>query len=892
MSANSLPWRHAGLATTVALLAACGGGGGGDAGGGGGGGGNAAQLPPAAAATTQDTSKVALGATLEEPVGAEPDPVLGPPEDVVYPYDPAQPDDPNPAATTVRVRNLCTTRSYDITSNPREVILYGVNANLSYPGALLRGDEFRAGRLARLGVAPEHRAPLSFVIGNVYSQTGSTSGTVANPDLKPMDDAIKARIVAAYNDNIPIGDSVAYSYEETNDVGRFMLKAKISARYGIVSGALGTKVEKKQSERSIVIHLTQKLFDVTIQQPPTRNAWFNDQFFASGLQPLLDSGEFSTTNQPVYVARVTYGRVLTFTMTSTASRSDIETMLRLSVKTLAAGGSLALDTKSERINDSKKITVASIGGSGADALAAATGGDWGAFFKKQLQLTQAVPIMVDYANLYDNSPAGVTELTRATEEVCTPQLVVPGPFDFGLQDLHERPGGVGAIQQMAAGDFDGDRADDVVWNELTGNVNRLYVGFGGKSARLRIQPHACGGDKPCDLSDSAVPWGQYRLLGGDFNGDGRQDLLWLRAGPTLDAIELRALAANADGSFTPAELVSASLPVDTAARAGLRPQVIVEDINNDGRDDVVLWHMTRNTTTAFNTVDLRVVRSVAATGGAGFGFAFGDRTAFGGFTDRFNTDPTTTRYALSAHDIDSDGWRDLVLTLLGQDFDTTAPFTDQRNVVVWALNQRMADVVTFAAPRAFVYASANGWSHYLPLIGDFDGDADIDVAWVNHGTSHTTTSSGNVGAVHQTRYDAASQTFAGTQLQWWNQGALNDPLAVPTLLRNHNPNVFTLETNGDAALDVVTTRFVADGGGVLTINAIAVMKGVRGGHPMFNTAPSPQRHPVQHDWRNHTHLLTGDFNGDGLQDMLWSNAALDNSSYIAFAKREAEQATF
>jgi hypothetical protein len=61
---------------------------------------------------------------------------------------------------------------------------------------------------------------------------------------------------------------------------------------------------------------------------------------------------------------------------------------------------------------------------------------------------------------------------------------------------------------------------------------------------------------------------------------------------------------------------------------------------------------------------------------------------------------------------------------------------------------------------------------------------------------------------------------------------------------------------------------------------------------MFNTAPSAQRHPVQHDWRNYSHLLTGDFNGDGLQDVLWSNAALDNSSYIAFAKREAEQATF
>lgn len=878
--------RRLALTMMAALLAACGGGGGDD----GGGGGTAAQLPAGAAATVQDTSKVALGATLEEAVGAEPEPVLGAPEDVVYPYDPAEPDAANPVETTVRVRNLCTTRSYDITSNPREVILYNVNANLAFPGALLRGDEFRAGRLARLGVAPEHRAPLSFVISNVYSQTGTTSGTVPNPDLKPMDDAVKARIVAAYNDNIPIGDSVAFSYEETSDVGRFMLKAKISARYGIVSGALGTTVDKRQSERSIVVHLTQKLFDVTIQQPPTRNDWFNSQFFAGGLKPLLDSGEFSAANQPVYVARVTYGRVLTFTMTSTASRSDIEAMLRLKVKTLAAGGSLQLDSKSTNINTSKKINVASIGGSGADAIAAATTGDWGSFFKKQLALTQAVPIMVDYANLYDNSPAGVTEVTRATEEVCTPQLVVPGTFDFGLQDLHERPEGLGAVNQTAAADFNGDGATDVVWNELSGNSNRFYIGFGGKSGRLRIEPHACGGSAPCDLSDARA-WGQHRLLTGDFNGDGRADLAWLRAGPTRDAIELHALLAGPDGRFDPAAPVRAVLPVDAAAVEGMRSEVIVKDLTNDdvdgtgrGRDDILLWFVTRNAASQ-NLVYTQVVRSVPTAGG-GIEFQFGARTGLGGFTDRYNTNPATARFSLQAIDIDSDGWRDLVLNLQGQDFDASGPFTDQRNVLVPALNQQASDAVSFALGTTFVYGSSNGWSHYRPVFGDFDGDADVDVAWVNNGDSYTGSTSGNVGAVHQTRFDSNTQAFAGTRLQWWTQ-ARNTTFE---LLRDFNPDVFTLETNGDSAQDVVVTRYLTPAGSTApTFNAIAVMKGVGNGDPMFNTAPEPQQHPVVQDWRNFTHLLTGDFNGDRLQDVLWSNGALDNASYIAFAKREADQ---
>jgi hypothetical protein len=61
---------------------------------------------------------------------------------------------------------------------------------------------------------------------------------------------------------------------------------------------------------------------------------------------------------------------------------------------------------------------------------------------------------------------------------------------------------------------------------------------------------------------------------------------------------------------------------------------------------------------------------------------------------------------------------------------------------------------------------------------------------------------------------------------------------------------------------------------------------------MFDVTTSAQQHPVEQAWANYSHVFTGDFNGDGLRDVLWNNAALDNSVYIAFAKREAEQGKF
>lgn len=125
----------------LAALAACGGGGGGD-GGSGGGGGTAGALPPNAAPIVHDTRVVALNETREALV-SETAPLLSDPETAEYPYDPEKPDEVQAQPVPVRVRSLCTTRTYDITSNPDKVVMYNRDGNVSYPGALLQGGAFR-----------------------------------------------------------------------------------------------------------------------------------------------------------------------------------------------------------------------------------------------------------------------------------------------------------------------------------------------------------------------------------------------------------------------------------------------------------------------------------------------------------------------------------------------------------------------------------------------------------------------------------------------------------------------------------------------------------------------------------------------------------------------------
>ena len=134
----------------------------------------------------------------------------------------------------------------------------------------------------------------------------------------------------------------------------------------------------------------------------------------------------------------------------------------------------------------------------------------------------------EFKNLNDNSTAGSTEITEVQEEICTPQIVVPGPYDFSLEDIHKRPIETGAIQQLADGDFNGDGRFDLVWNHLSGDENLFYVGYGNNEGRFDIEEKACADDF-CDFTNSQIPWGQFKLNKGDSNGEGLQDVIWNKA---------------------------------------------------------------------------------------------------------------------------------------------------------------------------------------------------------------------------------------------------------------------------------------------------------------------------------------------------------------------------
>ena len=119
---------------------------------------------------------------------------------------------------------------------------------------------------------------------------------------------------------------------------------------------------------------------------------------------------------------------------------------------------------------------------------------------------------------------------------------------------------------MANTDFNGDGRDDLLWRSITGGVSNWLAtstgGFTNNDANALTQVDT-----------------YWEILGsGDFNGDGRDDILWIS-----DANEISNWLATPSGGFTVNDSHAFSQTSTQQNPAG------IGDFNGDGRDDILFW---------------------------------------------------------------------------------------------------------------------------------------------------------------------------------------------------------------------------------------------------------------------------------------------------------------
>ena len=306
-------------------------------------------------------------------------------------------------------------------------------------------------------------------------------------------------------------------------------------------------------------------------------------------------------------------------------------------------------------------------------------------------------------------------------------------------------------------------------------------------------------------------------MAGDFNGDGRTDLL----AADQSFRDVATLLGNGDGSFRNV----GSNPV------GLQPDALVAgDFTGDGRPDLAVANQ--------YTQDVSILQGN------------GD----GSFRNVGSIPAGQTPLALAAGDFNSDGRTDLAVVDYGSNQVTLLLGNGDGTF------QDVGSIPTGQAPTAIA-------------AGDFTGDGWTDLAVVDYGSNQVTLLLGNgdgtfrnVGSIPtgQAPYALAAGNFTGdgwTDLAVANYGSNN-----VTLLLSNGDGTFRNATIpvGEVPTSIVAADFTGDGRIDLTVadefsNDITLLRG-NGDGSFQGLAPIPvEQFPSS--------IVAGDFNGDGRTDL-------------------------
>jgi hypothetical protein len=276
-----------------------------------------------------------------------------------------------------------------------------------------------AGHLQGVGSMAElpirQRAPLTISIDLLNADN---TRTVIDPALGTVNQAVGELVDKAQREGHSAGSSIAYGQETSYSSKQAAVKMGLSASY------MGTEVEARleasvtAEERTVMCHFVQRMFTVSVELPQTPGEFFSDAMTEGVLQEQKDLGRIGDDNLPIFVSNVVYGRILTYTFTSTASESKINAVLNIVAGSADGSPEGELSAEDREILQHAEIRVVTVGGDAEHALGLIRTGDLSEYFRSDAPLTTARPISYTVRNLADNAVARVSETVEYTQRRC------------------------------------------------------------------------------------------------------------------------------------------------------------------------------------------------------------------------------------------------------------------------------------------------------------------------------------------------------------------------------------------------------------------------------------------------------------------------------------------
>ena len=483
-------------------------------------------------------------------------------------------DDDGNVYTEENVVYSCQTQPYTMTQNPEQIAMYSPDQDILWAGALIEGKSHRDGLGSLESLPIEERAPIDVSIPDLANDDNFR--TVEQPRQATVEQARGSMIGNATRSGLATPSTIAFEMQTYHSEQQAALQMGLSGRYLGYNASASGSIERNASETTITAQFYQKMYTVVIGPPSTPSGFFSKDFTPEKMQQQVDQRNIGPDNLPVYVSNVVYGRMMMFSLTSTASEEEIRSTMQAGYESIGGSVEANLSAKQQAILQESKIKVTSIGGPAEATEAVIRSGDWAQYFTEDAPLSSASPLSYEFRYVGDpgGKRASVTETTTYNIKTCTARQATPGTFD--LRDAQDLSLPIPTPVTSHVIDMDGDGNDDLVWNHL-GSSNEVAIAFSngdGTFAAPTTWTHpdtAPGG------------WGKYTLVTGLVDRDDRVDLIWNYAGSRNYSF---IAMSEGDGTFR------LFREVHNATGWGEAYSVHLADINGTGVADLI-WNERR-----------------------------------------------------------------------------------------------------------------------------------------------------------------------------------------------------------------------------------------------------------------------------------------------------------
>ncbi|GGS83611.1 hypothetical protein GCM10010253_67580 [Streptomyces badius] len=298
-----------------------------------------------------------------------------------------------------------TTQHMSIVRNPQEVIMFNPNHNMLFPGALVRGnDGVRRGQLVPAGVSDSDRADVKISIDRVSTKTETCAPTLSG---------VRKAIGTIVGEDICPTGGVYYASTTANTSVEASLQLGVSASYGGFAASLEAKMGRKEYQNTVAVVLKERAFSVSCDNS-TPEALFKESFTQEKLESLCSaskplSSRWHALNPPMLVLAVHYGRTLVFTLTSSASETEIEAAVKASYNGFASA-SAEVKARYQSVLKTSSIQIIAQGVD-VDVLRELANGSIAKIFDKTHKFKEYMPLGYTLATLKGE----VTKMSEATE---------------------------------------------------------------------------------------------------------------------------------------------------------------------------------------------------------------------------------------------------------------------------------------------------------------------------------------------------------------------------------------------------------------------------------------------------------------------------------------------